>query len=418
VAEKVARTLRAEIRATNAPLSNVLISGLVAGGFLFFLILVAYFSALFAQRGLVSLELRPLFKVFPAADGKTYGTKSTMENIYSVYRGSGSPVWANYEYTGRIMLTDDRGGIGVVFLAHYCEGKDCFYRLKRCGRGGEFAVSGFRTGITGGPQANTNVEPEPRVWYRFKVQVEDADGRTQIKAKVWKDGNAEPRKWQAECCDAGRSRSVKGSVGVWACSEGEKYFDDLLVRPIRARGGERSPNMGVQPETTRYNSSPSKAHTTWPNKARAHDYVLREDFDRFPVGAHPAEWSSGCAPLDLSEAADTVSSLFGMNLLDFGGPWDEIVDLTAVALTFCLAGFLGAIALKLRAGLRCRMPCVGKKWRIPFEFLPFVSLFMYLGAMKGLAIVLYAAAGSTAGYLWRCLSMSLLNLFPSPNIRD
>jgi len=87
-------------------------------------------------------------------------------------------------------------------------------------------------------------------------------------------------------------------------------------------------------------------------------------------------------------------------------------------LTFCLAGFLGAIALKLRAGLRCRMPCVGKKWRIPFEFLPFVGLFMYLGAMKGLAIVLYAAAGVCAGCIWALLNRFALKLLLSVSGRD
>ncbi len=47
---------------------------------------------------------------------------------------------------------------------------------------------------------------------------------------------------------------------------------------------------------------------------------------------------------------------------------------------------------------------------MPLEFLPFVALSVCVGAVKGVAVVLYAIAGAGGGYLWRLLHVSLLRL--------
>ncbi len=411
MAENVTRLSKAEIRAANASLSRVLFSGLVSGGLVFSIVLVAYFSVLFGQGTLVRLELHPLFKVFRAADGRIYGTKSTMENIHSRYQGLGSFAWINYEYTGRMMLTDARGGVGVIFLARRRERKDCHYSLRRCGQEDTFFVTGCGMEPEVAGRTDTEFSPKARVWHRFKVQVQDAGKRTQIRAKVWKDGIAEPAQWQVECFDTGPARNCKGSVGVWACSEGKKYFDDLLVKPMSAQPRVGSPEIMVVPDTKSDASLPPEAGAAPRNNARSHQYLLRENFDRFSVGTHPAEWKDETS-LDLSEAADRISRFFRMNLLDFSGPWDEVVDWATIALTFCLAGLFAGIVRRRRICHRESKASIGWKCRIPFEFLPFVALFIYDGARKGAIIVLYAAAGLCAGYLWRFLHALLLARFP------
>lgn len=266
-------------------------------------------------------------------------------------------------------------------------------------------------------RTDTEFSPKAQIWHRFKVQVGDSGERVEIRAKIWQAAGPEPARWQIDCFDVGSSRSSKGSVGVWACSEGEKYFDDLLVRPIYARTEETPPENSIGSESIARDSLSAKVNDGSEREGRSGEYLLRENFDRFAVGAHPRNWGDGLAPVDFSEAADRVSRFFRMNLLDFGGPWDEIVDWATIVLTFCLAGLLAGIALRHRGRIRHSKASNGWIWRIPFEFVPFVALSVYYGAMKGVVVVLYAGAGLGAGCLWRFLHTLLLKLFPSPTDR-
>ena len=60
-------------------------------------------------------EDNSLFKVFDLGGEKVFGTASTETNIHSHYIGAGIDVLSAYEYRGRIMITDARGGIGITF---------------------------------------------------------------------------------------------------------------------------------------------------------------------------------------------------------------------------------------------------------------------------------------------------------------
>jgi hypothetical protein len=415
MAEHEIKLPKAEVRAANPSLFRTQISGFIAGGLVFCVILMAYFSALFAKRAFLGLGEGRLFRTFVVGNSNVYGTKSAMENICSLYKGRGSSHWAGYEYTGQMMLTDARGGVGIIFLAHHRQGKDCFYRLKRCGEGSTFAVGGYPSVIKGKEETDTEVSPEAGVWHRFRIEVQDSGGRTEIRAKVWEDSSPEPAKWQIDCFDAGSSRVTKGSVGVWACSEGEKYFDDLIVKPIYVRTNRAQPENSIGGETIAEDSPPAKVKDDSESKGQSGGYLFHENFDRLGIGVHPEDWSDRLAPLDFSEAADGVSRFFRMNLLDFGGPWDEIADWMAITSTFCLAGLFAGIAFRLRARIRQGKAFTPWKWRIPFEFLPFVALFIYDGARKGVVVVLYAVAGLGAGFIWALLNRLVLKLLVSVN---
>lgn len=386
MARKVTAVSKADILVRGATLSSVLVSGLVVGGLVFAIILMTHFSVLFGGRALKRLGRRPLFRAFVVGDNKAYGTSSTMKNIYSCCEPTGSSTWADYEYSGRMMLTDAGGGIGVIFLGSRGRGER-FYGLRRNGQGDTLFVSGSGTKIIGKGQTDTELSPETKFWYRFKVEAEDSGDRTQIRAKVWKEGSPEPVSWQIACFDEGPRRNVRGFVGVWASSKGEKYFDDLSVKLLS-------------------------------HKASQDQFLLQEDFERFSLGAHSADWNDRIAPVDFSEVVDRLSDFFRMNLLDFAGPWDEVVDLGAIALTFCSAGLLGGIARNYRARLRHSTDPTGRKWRIPVELVPFVSIFVYAGAMKGVVLPFYAGGGICAGYLWRFLHTAVLKLFRSSGVKD
>ena len=145
---------------------------------------------------------------------------------YLIWVGEGSA--CQTMYTGRIMMTALTSGIGVTFYSQYADA-DVYYRLRRYGPGGAFHIAPHGTNISGGA-TNTGVVPSSDVWYWFKVQVEDTGTHTEIRAKVWAEGSAEPADWQADCYDESLTRLTAGTIGVWSYSAGSKYWDDLAVK--------------------------------------------------------------------------------------------------------------------------------------------------------------------------------------------
>lgn len=136
-----------------------------------------------------------LFKTFELNGERLFGTTSTLKNIHSHYLGAGSATWSDYEYSGRMRMTAGNGGIGVTLLSDY-PNRDAYYRLRRYGSSA-FYLEPHGTTISGGT-TDTGVVPVANEWYWFKVQVEDTGSRTEIRARVWAEGTAEPADWQAE----------------------------------------------------------------------------------------------------------------------------------------------------------------------------------------------------------------------------
>lgn len=167
-----------------------------------------------------------LFAVRDVAGARGFGTTSSLVNIHSHYAADGSALWSGYEYTGRMRLGSSSGGIGVTFLSGFPD-QARYYRLRRY-QGTDFHFAPFGTVLTGGNGA-TGVTPLANVWYRFKIQVEDTGPRTELRAKVWAEGDPEPTGWQADAWDDSPTRLTTGTVGVWTMAGGSKTFDDLRV---------------------------------------------------------------------------------------------------------------------------------------------------------------------------------------------
>ena len=121
-------------------------------------------------------------------------------------------------------------GIGVTFFSQYPVNGPGYYRLRRY-FSREFDISPHGTLLTGG-NPNTGVVPVPGKWYRFRARVQDTGTRTEIRARVWADGEPEPSVWQADCFDDSDSRLRSGTIGVWGFTYGSKYWDDFKVMPI------------------------------------------------------------------------------------------------------------------------------------------------------------------------------------------
>ncbi|MEQ9619016.1 MAG: PKD domain-containing protein [Deltaproteobacteria bacterium] len=170
-----------------------------------------------------------LFKTKKVRDTVAFGTSSGSRNIHSHYTGEDATEWTNYIYTGRMFITNKKAGAGVTFFSRYPEGSDAYYRLGSYGRRPQLHLASRGTRIKG--DTDSGVLLEVNNWYEFRIEVEDTGTETNIRGKVWKEGEREPEEFQIDAYDDSRSRITSGAVGVWSTGKGTKLFDNLEVRP-------------------------------------------------------------------------------------------------------------------------------------------------------------------------------------------
>ncbi|MFH1508606.1 MAG: type II secretion system protein [bacterium] len=165
-------------------------------------------------------------------DSSNHGTTSDLKNIHTHYNGAGASAWTNYEVKGRMMYTDDRGGMGITFFSKYPTSNK-YYRLMT-NDASSLHVDAVGTSITalGVDDRDTEVVMSEGVWYWFRIQARDVSNQTLIVAKVWEDGTREPRSWQVDCYSDAGDRSSAGTVGLWTIDQGSKYIDDIEIRNL------------------------------------------------------------------------------------------------------------------------------------------------------------------------------------------
>jgi hypothetical protein len=175
-----------------------------------------------------------LFKVMAVDGSQALGTVSTASNIHSHHVGGAWGSAGGYTYSGRMRMSDQSAGIGVTLFSDYNQ-SDSYYRLRRFNSNGAFELSPHGTSMSGGV-TNSGVVPVANAWYQFKVEAVDTGSRTEIRAKVWQQGTAEPAGWQIDAYDGSSTRRTAGTVGVWSHTKGSKFWDDLTVQALAAPG--------------------------------------------------------------------------------------------------------------------------------------------------------------------------------------
>ncbi len=181
-----------------------------------------------------------LFKIAEIRGGRAFGTSETKVDIHSHYNGAGASEWTNYVFTGQLLFTNRRSGIGVTFFSHYTQepGEDAYYRLRRSQRARRFHLASRTATISDDGEGKAlSHEPQTDIWYWFCIEVEhdpehpqghDNQGATAIRAKMWEDRTDEPESFEIDVLDV--SRPIKfGTVGLWSSGPGGKYFRHLTV---------------------------------------------------------------------------------------------------------------------------------------------------------------------------------------------
>src|SRR5207237_8317289 len=67
-------------------------------------------------------------------------------------------------------------------------------------------------------------------WVRFYIQSDDAGGATNVRARFWLDGTAEPSTFSIDAKDATPAHLTSGRVGIWSAVKGDTYVDDLNAK--------------------------------------------------------------------------------------------------------------------------------------------------------------------------------------------
>ena len=118
----------------------------------------------------------------------------------------------------------------VTFFSSY-PNSDRYYRLRAYqGRPFELAPHGRSFSRD---DSVTSVDLVSNVWYRFHIDVHAGSDRTEILARVWRDGTSEPSRWQIECLDTAPDRFTFGTIGLWSMGGGKKEWSQLTVNGAR-----------------------------------------------------------------------------------------------------------------------------------------------------------------------------------------
>jgi RHS repeat-associated protein len=136
-----------------------------------------------------------------------------------------------FEYRGRMLRTNAETRIGLTFFSSYTE-VDRYYLVGLWSRpttGVSMQLFGFGAGSLTGT-LDSNFTPDPNVWYRFLVQVDDVNDSTKIRARFWRDGTTEPSTFAIDATDAAAGRLRGGRIGLWSAVRGDAYIDDVFAK--------------------------------------------------------------------------------------------------------------------------------------------------------------------------------------------
>ena len=165
-----------------------------------------------------------LFGVTSLNGDNAFYTGSYATDIHS-HREVSTVPYSLLTYSGR--MATDRAGAKIGVTAHsQFPLSNVYYRLG-VEDNGRFMISGHPSISCANP--DTGISATPGTWYHFEFIIEDQGSSTQIEARVWPENGSRPGTAQAACSDSRSSRSVAGTIGVWASGNGNKYWDDLQV---------------------------------------------------------------------------------------------------------------------------------------------------------------------------------------------
>lgn len=186
------------------------------------------------------------FETYRLDDG-TMAFRSVEDERASELRASGSLVWNNYEWTGRLRLSEEEQEHGLLVYSDIASGR--FYQIlfgdddnedddnedeEDEDEMGYAVLKGWEDSLSG--LTHSGFAPEEETWHRFRVRVETTGVETRVRARFWEEGTDEPIDWGIDAFDE-IDPLTSGSIAVWADEE-DVLFDDFRIRGL-------SPDSGI-----------------------------------------------------------------------------------------------------------------------------------------------------------------------------
>jgi outer membrane protein assembly factor BamB len=156
-------------------------------------------------------------------DGQKVLEKEPNETLFKRMRVFMGPAdWSNYTVEADVRMNEKRrqmGDAGIVAQR---------YTLVAFGNSQRLEMNSWQPETARAVQAPFELKAD--TWYRLKLRVENtADGKTRIRGKAWKVGEAEPDAWPIDRVDPIPNK--QGSPGIFADAQFGVYFDNLKVYP-------------------------------------------------------------------------------------------------------------------------------------------------------------------------------------------
>jgi hypothetical protein len=156
---------------------------------------------------------------------------TTSGNAISRYFGNSSSTWGAYEISGRTYLTT---GARIAGIAARVTSVSPFtgFLLGADSRGVFSLEQRGKLPLRCASSASTGVSALTGRWYRFKLRYTNPSARSRVRAKVWREGEAEPASWLADCWTDTPVPLDSGIFALYRDVSGTVYWDDLEVRRV------------------------------------------------------------------------------------------------------------------------------------------------------------------------------------------
>lgn len=186
-----------------------------------------------AGTGGVAAPAQPAFMIGRVPNNaRALYTSDPTKDLTAYVDVMGASQWSDYEVTGRMATAYLETELGLLVYDHLHEGGGAI-GLIYGSPGWSFDVR-LLGGVGGACQgvSDTGVQPMRSDWQHFRVRTTTEGQSVRVQARLWREGEAEPATWQADCVAAAGAAPTAGTVGVWSSGFWGKYWDDIEVRPV------------------------------------------------------------------------------------------------------------------------------------------------------------------------------------------
>lgn len=169
----------------------------------------------------------------PSAGTRAIDNSGTGVNSHIHYNGTGAASLTNYRVTGKVYI--DGNTCGWTIGSAYTDGTpaDEYYRVRFYNSGTIHMDNHGSVGVGAGTTTSALV-PASDTLHNFKIEFENTGTQTEIRFKIWEDGQAEPGTWLIDAYDDTANRRTAGTFGFWSYNGSTQtwYIEEVTAESL------------------------------------------------------------------------------------------------------------------------------------------------------------------------------------------